>query len=415
MKSVTQTVRKFAPFAGRGPFGLQSAAEFFGMSRPVSVREILGRADALPSKVEFHQQVLTPAGTALGGSVDLTLRSDGTYTFAGHMHDSGFDPYSFRLRVVVQTPAGLAITLQHNGHTGGTTGSGGRDDDWSESDSSPRAQEFRTFISTRWPEIAAATMSVSKTYEDTGALSAVADLVIDVLGFLIADVLVGPEVGVVLLLGSEFGRATGSSFVGPGGLTGLAVMAGTVCIFGPIAAIPAFVAGVVVGDLLIQHKRLSDAGIDPRIWQSVFGDTLPPADRIILTNLSGKNGRAFTTPNIDGSILVNLGENYADPMHDKRGHYTKPYQLLIHELCHVWQIKQRSFLPGFMCEAIVAHSSDVVGPHKDIYTAKPGLAWSTYGIEQQAYIVDQWFGEDAMSAKSLWFPYIEDNIRMGID
>ena len=42
-----------------------------------------------PEEVQFRQVVTTPSGTALGGSVDLTLRSDGTYKANFHMHDSG--------------------------------------------------------------------------------------------------------------------------------------------------------------------------------------------------------------------------------------------------------------------------------------------------------------------------------------
>jgi hypothetical protein len=412
MKSVAQTMRRYAPFPGGRPFGLEKAAAFFEMTRPVSVLEMIRRSDALPSQVNFHQEVLTPAGTALGGWVDLTIRSDGNYTFAGHMHDSGFDPYSFRVRVVVQTPAGVAIALQHTGHTGGTTGSGGRDDDWSEDgSSSPRAEEFAKVITGYWPEVVASTMTVSKTYEDTGALGTLVDVVTDVVGFLIADVLVGPAVACVLLLGSELGRATGASFLGPGGLTGVVVMAGTVMVLGPTMAIPALVAGTIAGDLLIQHKRLSDTGIDPKVWQSVYGDTLPPADQIILTNLSGKDGRAFTVPNIDSSVLVNLGENYDDPMQDKRLKYPAAGQLLIHELCHAWQIKQTTFLPGLMCDAIVAHSGDFIGPKRDIYTAQPGNDWSTYGMEQQAFLVDSWFGEGMLTTSNK-FRYIENNIRM---
>ncbi len=35
-----------------------------------------------PEEVQFRQTVITPSGTALGGAVDLTLRSDGTYKAA---------------------------------------------------------------------------------------------------------------------------------------------------------------------------------------------------------------------------------------------------------------------------------------------------------------------------------------------
>jgi len=111
------------------------------------------------------------------------------------------------------------------------------------------------------------------------------------------------------------------------------------------------------------------------------------------------------------SVLVNLGENYDDPMQDKRLKYPAAGQLLIHELCHAWQIKQTTFLPGLMCDAIVAHSGDFIGPKRDIYTAQPGNDWSTYGMEQQAFLVDSWFGEGMLTTSNK-FRYIENNIRM---
>ncbi len=44
-----------------------------------------------PEEITLQQQVLRPSGTALGGTASLTLRSDCTYTFTIHLHDSGFD------------------------------------------------------------------------------------------------------------------------------------------------------------------------------------------------------------------------------------------------------------------------------------------------------------------------------------
>src|SRR5262249_59946455 len=51
----------------------------------------------IPETKTFHEDVTTPSGAALGGWVELTLRSDGGYAFKGRMHDSGFDAYKFRV------------------------------------------------------------------------------------------------------------------------------------------------------------------------------------------------------------------------------------------------------------------------------------------------------------------------------
>ena len=88
-------------------------------------------------------------------------------------------------------------------------------------------------------------------------------------------------------------------------LVGVVVTAGAVCCLGPLVAIPAFVVGTAVGGLVIQHKRFSDTGIDPKFWEDVFGTTLLSAEAIIIIDLAGFNGRAFASPNIDSSVLIN--------------------------------------------------------------------------------------------------------------
>ena len=126
------------------------------------------------------------------------------------------------------------------------------------------------------PQVAQAAMSVSKTYQDTGVLSAIEDVVNDLVGFFLAHI-----------------------------LAGVVVMAGAVCCLGPLVAIPAFVARTVVGDLVIQHKRLCDTGIDPKFKEDLLGTILLSAEEIILTNLARLNRRAFTSPNIESSVLIN--------------------------------------------------------------------------------------------------------------
>jgi hypothetical protein len=415
-----------------------AGAEKGGDGKPVGTRDVTINWTAhgtggqftvplaiVPSMVTFHEGITTPSGTALGGWVDLGLKSDGTYTFKGHMHDSGADPYSFRVRAVIRTAEGVALALQHSGHTEGTGsnlfGSPARDDNWDEPGPRPDEPELGKVIVARWPDLTTATMSVSKSYEDTGALGTIEDIVKDALSFLVADVLLGTETALVLVLGSELASITKASFAGPGGLVGVAVAAGVVWIWGPGAFVPAIVAGVAAGavtDALIRHRPLSAA--ESAFARQVFGDTLPTDSRIILTNMSGLGGRAFTTPNVDGTILVNIGNAFDDPMNAQFPNtYPAKGQLLIHELTHVWQIAQGSFLPGVMCEGIVNQAVKTLGGNPYRY-GPPGPPWGGFNLEAQGAIVDQWFGGNRaggtgrpMDKESPYWGYISNNILLG--
>ena len=64
--------------------------------------------------------------------------------------------------------------------------------------------------------------------------------------------------------------------------------------FGPSAIIAAVVAGVAAGaitDALIRHRQISTEEYD--FARTVFGNTLPPRERIFLTNLSYGGGRSI--------------------------------------------------------------------------------------------------------------------------
>jgi len=256
MKSVLEA----AKLAGASalPISLRAVALRYGLETPISILNLVGLIESPP--VTFHQEVLTPSGTALGGWVEMTLRSDGSYTFSGHMHDSGWDPYDFRVRAVVST-ADLAVAAQHSGHTDGTGsspfGSPNRDNDWSEANTEPRIQRF-------WSELREGTMTVSKSYEDTGVLHAVEDLFNDFLGFLVASVVVGPHLAEVIVIGNELGEITGLKFASSpiGVLQGVistalnnpVATAGSLFVFSPGIVIPAIAAGIANAP---RHRDLS--------------------------------------------------------------------------------------------------------------------------------------------------------------
>ena len=96
---------------------VRALAGIVGMTGTVSLSKLM---QALLAPVSFHADITTPSGTALGGTVDITLSNNGNYSFNVHMHDSGYDPYDFRVRCAVQSPGGLTLLFQTSGHTDGT-------------------------------------------------------------------------------------------------------------------------------------------------------------------------------------------------------------------------------------------------------------------------------------------------------
>jgi hypothetical protein len=75
--------------------------------------------------------IVFDSGVAVGGFAHLTIRSDGTYSFSGHFHDSGGLEYNVYLVWAVKDSRNQVYTFQHRGHVSGTFESGSRDDDWS--------------------------------------------------------------------------------------------------------------------------------------------------------------------------------------------------------------------------------------------------------------------------------------------
>lgn len=393
-----------------------------------SVRELI----SLPPEKTFHADVTTPSGTALGGFVDITVRSDGSYTVSFQMHDSGVPDYDFQVRAVLTACNGMAFAAQHSGHVEGTvsttlTHAPNRDDDHTESGISE-------FISAFWPHVLKGSLSVSKDYSPTGVIGFFQDLAKVVLD--IGAGTVGAAIGVVIAISSEVGKVFGDLGVG----AAFGVIAGVVVFATGGSVVMAVVAGIAVGavtDLLVKSRPLYTQEIN--FVSQVFGSSISAGD-IRITNLAGLGGRAFTMPGSDGKTYINIGDAYdkPDPLHynglnGSGGNYdfvtsVGGYlgQILMHEMTHAWQIEHASFLPGLVCEGIVNQANYITGA--GVYDfGPPGPPWPT-NLEAQGALTDQWFGRniggmDAAGVPTLnelqgeadpYFGFIRDNIRMGI-
>lgn len=375
-----------------------------------------GATDIPQSYTTPSQSVLTPAGTALGGFVFFTFQSNGDYTVNFHMHDSGFPDYDFQVTGIFTTQSGLSLAASHGGHVEGTasttfTHAPNRDDDFSESGNSSWVQQH-------WADIPGGQLWVTKDYSATGVVGVIEDVAKGIL-----DVAVGVtslEVGVVIGIGSEIGRVFGELGIG----AAFGVIAGTVVFAFGGGIVVALVAGVgvtAVVDIMIQQRQIYNWEYD-FADSCVFKGSLPSMDKIYITNLTGLGGKAFTFPGVDGKTYINMGDGFSNALSYTRDQYQTTGQLLVHELTHAWQIEHSTFVPGLVCNAAVDAANKQVSGNVYQY-GPPGPAWSSFGVEQQGAIVDQWFAgistpvvpyRKPHDSGDPYFIYIRDNIRKGV-
>lgn len=373
----------------------------------------------VPSEIHLTTSIVTPEGFPLGGGTSLLVRDDGSYEFSGFMRATGFTSYKYALQVFLHAPAtGDAIAAMNTGHVFGTDTPGDRQLDWHESGtSSSLAMLWDGFL-----HGASLKYTLNADISGvTGTLWDVAKIGLDTIaGFVIA----GP-VGGIVVLGRELTSALNITLVTPGSLVGFVIVGGIVMVCGPGVLIPAVVAGVVLTNLTGIHQRSMTDQEQDFAWK-VFADKLP-FERIILTNLvHGSERQKYTIPSVDGStILVNLGEAFQDPMtwaDSPNTDYAQPGSVFIHELTHAWQIATTWFQPGLICKLSSNYDYYAGSSEKERLadTTWSTRSWSNdFNLEQQAHIVDDWYGahypdlKEAAALTDPAFHFIRDNIRTG--
>lgn len=373
-----------------------------------------------PESMTFSQPIVTPAGVPLGGRAEFVVNSDGSGRFKGHMRATGFFSYDFTVRAVLRSRSGLVALIQQKpGSVYGTDTPGPRQFDWDEDASNP-------VIADLWPDLRAGSIEVSRSSEYAGLTGGLAEFVGDVLEFAVVSSLLlpfgptGPCLAALAFAGSELGAIAEAPLIGAAGLPGLLVAGGVAFLVGPTMVIPALVGGTLIGEALVEHRKLNEA--EKAMAMELFADTLP-WDRIVLSNLSGPTGAPITIPSWDGTILVGLGEGYDNEAYVPPG-MGMGGQLLMHELAHAWQIAHKSFKLEYFWKAAI----DIAVGNASYEYGPADQSWRHFGLEQQASIVDEWWAgttyraigtfppgtvRPARSREDPYFRYISSNIRMG--
>jgi hypothetical protein len=337
-------------------------------------------------KLAFDQQVITPQGTPLGGNVYCEIYKDGRTYVKFHMHSSSiFGSFDFNLRAYITAPGSPAFAFLHSGHVSGVDNADY--EEWGRND----------LIPIYWPSLQNASYRVAKDYSWGGIVGAFESLVHDLLD--LGAGVIGTTLGAIVggtrealdWLGIDFG--TGGTF---GVVSGVVIFAVGVATGVGIGAslVTATVVGVEIGAVLesmIEMRPLNDAEI--AIGKSVFGDTIP-YEKVMLTNLAGMGGRAFTIPGADGMTYINVGSDYDNLIGAMTPSHPVAGQLLVHELTHAWQIAHATFLPGLFCSMLVNQERNTFGDSVYRYDG-PGPEWNSYNAEQQGSIVDEWFSATA--------------------
>lgn len=391
-------------------------ATSLGLSQPLSLTELTRHLD----EPEVRRLQGDLDADALHGSVEFIMRSDGTYTFRGHLRATGFPSFAYKVQASIRCAAGVIIVIEARGRVFGTDTPGDRQRDWNEDGASKVIRQYWTALRLD-PRL-----ETDLQKNVSGLIGALVDVAETIVETYVAAQFAG-VVGAVIVLGGELGAATGVTFENPHILAGVTVGSAVLLVFGPSAIIPALVAGAATALLTdIQFRAMHDDEI--ALAFEVFKGTLP-IDRILLTNLynptntdAGFLAREFTMPGIvDGKILVNMGKNFEhtlepDVQQSVRGNaYHARGQVFIHELSHAWQIHHATFLPGLLCKALTSANYKY-----DEEKVREHASWSkSFDLEGQAAIIDRWFGDNRDELDKFKgindprFFYVSQHIRTG--
>lgn len=154
------------------------------------------------------------------------------------------------------------------------------------------------------------------------------------------------------------------------------------------------------------YRERSLTQAERELARSVFGASLP-LGAIVLSNRTGAGDRQYTIPHPGriGSWVIHAGSQMFEDATRAPGD-----DVFIHELVHVWQSAHGPNPFDYLVHWL--HQRITVGDDAS-YVFVAGQSWASYGVEQQASIVETWYRDGRTESETdPLFRYIRDNVRL---
>jgi uncharacterized protein with LGFP repeats len=332
------------------------------------------------------------------GDLTVIVDSSGRVRLQGRAAAGAPARFSYVVQSMVTSNIGEAIVLSHKGTLTAVT----QEDGDALNDNFVDAR-----VRDHFSEFSRGSLRVDHQHSND-VTKFIGDITDGLIKWTVGSIAITPGTGLILLGAAELY----SALSGGGVAAGARIASGMMWMAGPSGMVFALAADGLAR-LATDEDTLDEDAY--RVADAVFKGTLPPRDRIVVSNAIGAGGKPFTFPRWDGKIVLNLGDGAADPLTATHGRCTTEGQLLVHELTHAWHYHHDPALLRYVTSAVFG-----AGAHPG---TNPTSAWTSYSQEQQAVIVDEWFARhyDRNAPDSglgspgatgdVAFRYIRDQIR----
>jgi hypothetical protein len=158
-------------------------------------------------------------------------------------------------------------------------------------------------------------------------------------------------------------------------------------------------------------------GPELALARTVFQGFLP-YDDVLIGDHTGLQGAPWTqwasfNKAMTEKYILHLGlAGFADASSSATTSYGVIRETFIHELTHVWQ-GSHSFIHGlYQARSLACQAWALITTfdRDNAYQYAAGAEWSSYNVEQQASIVEDWFSNGSRTSDPL-YRYISQNIR----
>lgn len=357
--------------------------------------ETLNGGDAIRfnEKIRWDSDLL---GGGYGGKVSVTVHRDGKLEYLINARKKGIQNYKFLISMFLDNGlAGIAFQKK-----GSLRGLGTVKKEISETDNS---QIVATSFDTIKRE---GRLRVAKNFQG-GIMGTIENAVQFVLkyGYLGRTISKYSPILPHVFVGVELGSLAYNLFRNhsSGGASAAArVIAGTLWLKGPHGTLFSVVAEGV-SRVSSKSRQISQEEYD--LAKVVFKSSIPPRNKIIITNQAGLDGRAYVFPRIDGSISINVREiNFNNLIRSPHDRFTFE-STFIHEMVHVCQCYfwgQDKFILNAVRDSLYNECCGDAYDYTDDGTLRNNF--KDYKLEQQASIVEEWYVEKVYRDSQLAYP-----------